>query len=506
MTVAKISPRQKMINVMYLILTAMLALNVSAEILKAFFLMETSMDKTSVNVQQKNDALLAAFDRHLGTQPELTRPFYLKAKEAEKLSSEFNQYVENLKNVLISETGGREEGEAGLKTELVGKDNIETHAGILVNDKRGDEFKKKINETRQKLLALLPEEDQKKIISDLVADDYGTQTWESFHFEHSPLAAVVAMMSKIQNDCKVTTNDVLERLYDHIGGTSLPIDRIEAAIVPKSNYMMRGDEFSADIFLTAYSSRQAHEIYIDGEKVADENGKFTYKIPTSNTGSHTLNGEIWVRESDSLRKYPFSTTYNVFNGGASISADNTRILYTGIDNPLTITAPGIAPSNLRVDVSGGTLIREADSKYSIKATTTGKIRVKVAARDDYGNWKPMGEEEFLVRNLPPPEVNYGTLDGTKVYTKGAIIAQQRMIAGLGGIYFKGLQYKVLSYQMTIIDPRRGMGGTINVNGQLANAAAQSALSAMAPGSMVVFDNIRVDKMPDRFFQLTLRTR
>ncbi len=506
MSVAKISPRQKMINVMYLILTAMLALNVSAEILKAFFLMETSMDKTSENVHQKNQELLLAFDRQLGTQPDLVRPFFVKAKEAEKIAAEFDQYVENLKNVLIEETGGREESTNGKKTELIGKDNIETHADILINKKKGDALKQKINQTRISLLALLKDDDRSKIISDLVADDYGTQSWESFHFEHSPLAAVIAMMSKIQNDCKVTTNDVLKGLYTHIGGTSLPIDKIEAAIIPKSNYLMKGDEFSADIFLTAHSTKQAHEIYIDGAKVAEENGKFTYKIPSNSTGSHTVNGEIWVRESDSLRKYPFSTTYNVFNGGASISADNTRILYTGIDNPLTITAPGIAPSNLKVEVDNGSLVREADSKYNVKVARTGTIRVKVSARDDYGNWKPMGQEEFLVRSLPNPEIRYGTLNGSTTYSKGAVLAQRMMVAGLGGIYVRGLQYSVISYTMSIVDPRNGLQRAIVVNGQRASGDAQAALTNMAPGSMVIFDDIKVDRMPGKTFQLVLKTR
>ncbi len=144
----------------------------------------------------------------MGTQPDLVRPFYVKAKEAEKLAAEFDQYVENLKNILIEETGGREESSDGKKTELVGKDDIEKHADFLINKKKGDELKIKINEIREKLLALLAPEERNEVISDLVAQDYGTQSWESFHFEHSPLAAVVAMMSMIKNDCKVITNDV----------------------------------------------------------------------------------------------------------------------------------------------------------------------------------------------------------------------------------------------------------------------------------------------------------
>lgn len=495
-----------MINVMYLILTAMLALNVSAEILKAFFLMETSMDQTGVNMTAKNDEILSAFDRLLITQPDLTRPYYDKAMEAERLNNEFNQYVENLKNILIDETGGREESEDGSKTELVGRDDIEKHANYLINEGKGKELMDKINNTHDQLLALLPKEDVKNVRSDLNAQDYGTQSWASFHFEHSPLAAVVAMMSKIQNDCKVTTNDVLRNLYRHVGSSSLPIDKIEAAVVPNSSYLMAGDQFKADIYLTAFSTKQKHEIYINGEKVAEENGKFTYNVPAGGPGVHTVNGEIWVRESDSLRKYPFTTSYNVFNGGANISADNTKILYTKYDNPLTITVPGVAPSHVKAEITGGTLTKRGESEYIAKLTGTGKVTVRVMVKDDYGNWKPMGSETFLVRRVPNPEISFGALDGTKTYSKQAILAQNLMVAGLGGVYIRDLQYKVLSSEMRIVDPRGNMSRIFHLTGQRISPEARQALNAMATGSTVYFDNVMVDKFPDQIFSLTLNTR
>lgn len=506
MTVAKISPRQKMINVMYLILTAMLALNVSAEILRAFFLMEQSMDKSGVNIDLKNDELMLAFDRQMQTQPDITRLYHSKAREAKRISADFIQYVENLKNVLSAETGGREEGEAGKKTELKGRDNIEKHADMLINKKKGEELRLKINETRQKLLALLPAEDSGKVVSDLFAEGYGEQSWESFHFEHSPLAAVVAMMSKIQNDCKNTTYDVLYTLFKHIGGSTIPIDKVEAAIVPKSSYLMKGDQFEADIFLTAFSSRQANEIYINGQKVTEENGKFTYKIPANTTGNHTLKGEIWVRESDSLRKYPFETSYNVFKGGASISADNTRILYKGIDNPLTITVPGVAPDRVRATISSGNLVQTGESEYNALPAATGTITVRVSTRDDYGNWSTMGEETFTVRSLPPVTVTLGALDPAQKYTTGMVEAQNMLVAGMGGVFINGLNYKVQSFDMMIIDPRRNMGPPIHNVGHVLNNQCKEAIKNMKPGSSVYFSNVLVDKKPGLTYSVVINSR
>ncbi len=493
-----------MINVMYLILTAMLALNVSAEILRAFFLMEQSMEKTGQNINLKKEEILQAFNRQMRTQPDITKPYYLKAKEAERISNEFIQYVENMKNVLIQQTGGRDtEAESGL-AELVGRDDIERHADFLINQKKGEELRNKVNETREKLLALLPPEDKGKVLSDLMAQNQGAQTWESFHFEHSPLAAVVAMLTKVQNDCKNTNHDILYTLFSHIGNTTVPVDRIEAAIVPKANYLMRGDMFEADIFLTAFSTRQAHEIYINGQKVAEENGKFTYRIPANANGNHSIEGEIWVRESDSLRKYPFKTDYTVFQGGASISADNTKVLYTRYDNPLTITVPGVAPGNVRAEISNGQLIRGSGSSYTAKVNQSGTIRIKVLIKDDFGNWKKMAEEEFKVLTLPKAELYFGGLQQGQKYSKAALQAQSRLVARTDQ-YIRGLQYEIASYEMRIVDPRNGLSNAIRGTGAVLSNEVKSALQRMTPGSTVIFDNVRI-KNDSRIYNMIINTR
>lgn len=155
----KVSPRQKMINMMYLVLTAMLALNVSAEILKAFYLVEQSMVKAGANVDAKNTDILAMFAKQEQTQAAKVKPFHDKAKEAHKITEDFVKYVEDLKVQIVTNDGkispeeAREIDEEGQLGQLKAKDNIERHANLLVapsGPQKGAELKTQINDTRDR--------------------------------------------------------------------------------------------------------------------------------------------------------------------------------------------------------------------------------------------------------------------------------------------------------------------------------------------------------------------
>ncbi len=501
-----VSPRQRMINLMYLVLTAMLALNVSAEILRAFFLMEKSIEQTGVNVDSKNADIMLAFQHHMETQPDLTREHYQKAREAKQVSETFIQEVENLKNLLIQETGGRELNEDGEETELVGRDNIEVHARLLINEGRGQRLRENINATRKKLLNLLDSQSRKDVLSDLHAEHKGPQSWESFHFEQSPLAAVIPMLSKIQNDAKNTTYDVLYKLFQNINGNPIPVDRVQAEIVPRSNYVMQGDKFEAEVYLTAYSSKQAHEVYIDGKKLEPQNGKVVYQLPASSTGKHEVSGEIWVREADSLRKYPFKTEYNVFKGAANISADNMKQLFVNAPNPMTIAVPGVTADKVRASISPGQLERKGPNSYNAVVRANGKVVVTVEAKDDFGNWTTVSREEFRARPIPSTDIRLGVLQPDKSYTTGAIKVQNIMVATPGDLIIKDFSLKIESFDLMIYQKNRPAIGPFHNTGRAISPQIKSAISGLRPGSTLVFSNIKIDKMPDKVYSYTIRTR
>jgi gliding motility-associated protein GldM len=203
-----ISPRQKMINMMYLVLTAMLALNVSAEILKAFHMVEVSMDKAGVNIDEKNKNTLKAIESYHTKNPGDAKgtEAYNNSLKAAKTADDAVKYLSDLKNMLIEQADGRKDGDPD--GELTKADNIELHANyLIVKDQgaNGEALKKKINDTKNQLIALLPKDKQAEVKSDLTTETSkgSTQTWQSEMFEHTPLAAVVALLSKTVNDVKL---------------------------------------------------------------------------------------------------------------------------------------------------------------------------------------------------------------------------------------------------------------------------------------------------------------
>ncbi|MDX5320992.1 MAG: hypothetical protein LPK45_07785, partial [Bacteroidota bacterium] len=312
---------------MYLVLTAMLALNVSAEILKAFYLVEESMVKAGKNIDAKNEDIMRAFAKQMKNQPEKTEPFYKKAQEAEKITAEFVQYVEDLKQQIVTHDGKKTAPEEIREPDgqLVSKSDIEIHAYLMISPEgpqKGKELHEKVEATRGSLLATLKPfkalnaeakriEDQ----TDLKAiDPKGGHTWESELFEHSPQAAVVTLLTKIQNDAKNTCAEILTALFSGITAEDVSFDMLVAKFIPDKAAVSAGEEFTADVILTAYDSKQNNRVVINGEEYQMENGVVKYKRATSSPGDFPIKGYIEVKSKDGMKQYTFETEYSVFKG------------------------------------------------------------------------------------------------------------------------------------------------------------------------------------------------
>lgn len=491
MATKKLSIRQKMINMMYLVLLAILALNVSAEVLKAFYTMEVSLEKTGENIDAKNKGVLNNFALLVKNQPDRAKEWNSRALKGEKIEREFGQYVESLKKEIEEISGGRETDEEGNTAELKFGDNTEKHANLMLNEGKAKELKDKINATRDKLLALVPFEDRKHIKTDMFTldNDKGV-LWENHTFEGVPVAAVMASLTKIQNDAKNTYADVLNVLYGKVGGDVQPIDRLFANIVPKSKSLMAGEGFEADIMLSAYDSRQATEIVIDGETYTNEGGTFKYKLPPAAQGEHTVKGVIKVRERDGVKEYPFNTTYKVFNGAAAVSADKMNIMYVGLKNPVSISVPGVPTDKIVATITNGRLNRVRDNQYEAVVNSSGDVYVNISERKDDGSLKSHGRHLFRAKDIPDPEASLGALKKT-FYTKGALLAQNRLYAvPKFDIGFAGVNFKVLSYEY-MITVRGDLQGPFRVTGSAIPERVKTLIRQAKKGDNVIFKNIIV---------------
>lgn len=495
----KISPRQKMINMMYLVLTAMLALNVSAEILKAFYLVEQSMTKAGANIDAKNSDIMTAFQKQYSNQPDKTKPYYDKAKEAVKIAADFDKYVEDLKMEIVTKGGDLKVEETRQEDgQLLAKDNIELHANLLVAEsgpKKGTDLKKKINDTRGQLIGLLKPfkalTNEAKTIddqSDLKAiDPEGAQSWESELFEHSPQAAVVTLLTKIQNDAKNTTAQVLTALFSGITAEDVSFDMLVAKFIPEKSAVSLGEAFKADIILTAYDSKQANKVVVNGKELTTENGVAKYEIAPNSAGEFTVNGFIEVAGKDGVKKYDFEEKYTVFKGEASISADKMNVLYIGLDNPITIAIPGVNPNNIKASITQGSLIPKGGGTYVAKVNTRGDCKIIVTVTEN-GKTKTH-QAPFRVRSIPKPEARLGTLE-SGVHSAGSINAQPGVYGTLGeGFAYEGVKYSIKSY-LFVYAPKRGDAVIVQGQGTTLPATAKGIMSRMKSGDRIIIDNIQ----------------
>lgn len=501
MATGKLSLRQKMINMMYLVLLAILALNVSAEVLKAFYMMEVSMRKTGENIDAKNNFVLQSFADLMKNQPERTKEWEAKAQQGRVLSEDFVKYIEQLKKELADESGGRVVDDAGKEAELKNSDNTEKHANILLNKGKAAELKRRINEVRDRLIALVPQEDRKNIRTDLYTLDENGKTWEVINFEGVPIAAVMATMTKLQNDCKNTYADVLNVLYSKTGNGPVTIDKLEAHIIPKKPFVMAGDKFEADIFLAASDSKQAAEIVLDGQTYSTPNGMFKYSKSTVTQGEQTVKGVIKVKGRDGLKEYPFSTTYNVFSGFAAVSADAMKVLYMGLENPISISVPGVPTDRVIATISNGSLAKVRDNQYIARVTARGTATINISVRNDDGSIKNFGQYVFKAKTPPAPSAQLGALKPS-TESKGVILAQNALFAVPAyDIGFAGATYKVTSYSC-LIRRKNDVIGPIQVSGSAVSQAIRDQINTLKKGDIIIFTDIKgtgplgANTMPD----------
>ena len=506
MASGNLTTRQKMINMMYLVLTAMLALNVSSEILKAFYKFEVSMQNAGTNLDGANIKLLGAMDKEVDKQGEKAKPFRDKAYEAKRIADEFVKYVEETKQILLvedSKDGNNPREEDGqLKA---GKDMERSVRYFLENkeaggdkEAKGKELMAAINDTREKLLDLTKDSagTRASIKSDLRCDQpapnkEGLQlSWLEETFHSLPLAAAFATLTKYQNDAKKTETDVINHLSLQINATDFKFDALQTTINAASASVSSGGEYSAEIILTAFNSKQNNEIFIDGQKIEVKDGKGIYKIRASGEGIHKYKATINVIDPKTGQMQPLSAEgeYQVFSPVATISASKMSIFYAGIDNPVEISVPGYRGNQISASCDNGTL-SGTNGAYNVKVMMgpTRVAKISVNAKGDDGTSKSF-MKEFKIRPLPPLAVTINGKEGGGI-TGSEIQVWNFVNASFGPSFaYDGLTYAVTSYQC-IVQTKNG-AQPFSITGPAVSADLKAAAARCRKGDLIIFYNIK----------------
>jgi gliding motility-associated protein GldM len=511
----KLSPRQKMINMMYLVLMALLALNVSKEILKSFHLIEISFNKAQANINAKNTTLIDALAAQSENRAQVV-PFYKRAEVAKKIGDDFVNYIQELKDVLEKGGGGRKEAEGTenpKETELAQPDNIEKHANLLFVQNQGakaKELQSKINETRTKLVELLKSSAKDGVNidasilkaveanSDLRAEDPqgSQQTWASLFFEHAPLAGVITLLTKIQNDARNTQAEVINQLAKSIDSKKISFDQLKAAVIAPSSTVMVGEEYKAEVLLVASNSKSDHQVVLsNGTVLKLEDGLGKYNATPNSQGVFEWGGSIKLQTDTGLAVFPFKAEYQAFAGSATISATKMNVLYIGVPNPISVSVPGFAPKDVAVSMVGGSISSDGKGGYNANVTSGREAKISASAKLRDGSSRNMGTVVYRVRPLPRPEAKFGALESGRPSPKEAMIAQSAINASLGeGFAFEGINYVVTSYQFIFV-PRREDPVVIPGSGPMITGTMKGALGRAKRGDRVLVDKIRA-KGPD----------
>ncbi len=507
----KQTPRQKMINMMYLVLTALLAMNVSKEILEAFVKVEHSLETTIENFTDKNRAIYNQFDQAAKENPEKVGEWRDKAYEIKKRADEAHVFIQNIKDELLEATGGINE-ETGNPN---GMDKAEIPMNMLMVDPKrkdadgdllGAQIRKKIEDFRDYAKDLLNPTADAQLIHSLEiglntdnppAKEGANPTWETEHFIGLPFAAVSTFLTKMQGDIRNAESDMITYFQSQIGITDVKVNSLEAITMSKSNYILRGDSFISKVFVAAFDTTAQPRVYVydqinddgtfsgDSIELSVKNGKGIFSKKATATGDYRWGGVVHVPISGGVQRYPFISEYRVAEPAVVISPTKMNVLYRGVDNPIEVSVPGVASEDLIVSGSGCS-VTGSKGKYVARAGDGFNATIKVSVKDKLtGKTKQLGDMEFRCKRIPPPTAKIaGKVDGK--ISKSALASTQGVGAFLEDFPFD-INYKVSSFTVRAQDGE--FAKTVPVKGNRFTADVKALISGAKPGSDISFTNI-----------------
>ncbi|UOE50214.1 gliding motility protein GldM [Mucilaginibacter sp. SMC90] len=481
----KETPRQRMIGILYLVLLGLIALNVPDSLLDAFKNITNSLDASTKNVDTGLQATYSAFEASkLKEQPERAKLILDKAKHASAIAAELNTYIEELKAKLIAEGGGINKE----IDDVDGRDNLDISPRIMINQRNGEKLKAKIDETREKLLEALGKDSVgvQFSLNTTAPKPHGDvkKSWQEANFgDGIPLGATLTTLAKIQTDNKNAENEVVKKILGKIDQAQVTLNQFKAVVVPSSNYVIAGQPYKAEIYLSAYDQNSNPSITVGGASIPTSNGVGTYTTTASGEGMHTWTGQLLVKQVDGPPKpYPISGSYMVARPSAVISPDKMNVLYIGVPNPISVSAPGVAAGDLNVHFSGAGSLSGSGGHYTATVSSIGKATISVSG----AKGAALGSTEFRIKRIPDPKPQFAGKSGGNT-SSANIKAQDRLFAQLDNFDFDA-KFNVTHFTMLVVKPRQdaiilsGSGGDLT-------SAMHSALNTVTPGTTVIFKDI-----------------
>ncbi|MBR3399208.1 MAG: gliding motility protein GldM, partial [Prevotella sp.] len=294
-----VSPRQKMINLMYVVLMAMLALNVSTEVLQGFSLVEESLNRTTANSSQQNATMYDSFEEQMKKNPEKVRQWFEKATTVKQMSDSLYNFAQQLKEAIVREADGKN----GDVKNIENKENLEAANQVMLapGTGKGKALYDAINAYRTKILSMVTDEQQKKIISSNLSTELPKnamtmgKNWQEYMFEDMPVAAAVTLLSKLQSDIRYAEGEVLHTLVANVDVKDIRVNKLDAFVIPEKTTLYPGEQFVSQIVMAAVDTTMQPEIYINGTRVNTTNGRYSFSA--GGVGEHQFSGYLITRNA-----------------------------------------------------------------------------------------------------------------------------------------------------------------------------------------------------------------
>jgi len=480
------TPRQKMITMMYLVYTAMLALNVSAEVVNGFKTVGNAMTKSNENLQVKLDDTYNNFAEALKNSPDKVKEQYDKAQEVKRLSIQLEDYIDSIQNTFVGMLATKAEiNPDPTQPKLVRKidflnsdgttnldsvklamqlggfswiqklDNNHIGTPFFIGKAEGNnptsgaavDLKNKILEYKHRIKEILGEDSIHVSLGldverqELNSDKQPT-SWEMLNFNNTVAGAALVTLTRMKAETMNAEFDVVNMLYKQVSKGDFSFDQIAMISRPKSTYIIQGGVYETDINVAAYDSKQHFTATVNGQQLnSNDSGSVHYRTVCNSLGVQRITGTAYVTTPDGgTKEYPISDNYFVAKPVAVVSLDNMQVLYAGIENPITVSVPGVDGRNVKASIvegNGKLVPGEGEGKYLLTPSNgVKKIVVGVDAVIDRGQQR-MGAPVFKVKEIPAPVITVGGFqDGSKVSRSNLAAGAQVVARPQPGFEFK----------------------------------------------------------------------
>ncbi|MEO8590206.1 MAG: gliding motility protein GldM [Flavobacteriales bacterium] len=517
MSSMKMPPRQKMINMMYLVLTAILALNVSKEVLDAFAIMDADLVRSGHASERGSQLEYAVFADAAKRFPE---KFKAKHDQAMRIRTEADSLVERIERTkaqAIAEADGLEmvrlrgtdaDGTDTLRALLAldAKDDRETLTRMMVGSEPASpkrdaggayDLKQRISAFRDSLKALVGGKQPELTTALDLLFDFGDRrdasgtlnNWESTNFYDVPLAAGVATLSKLQADIRGAENDMVKWLYRSVEARDYKFGTLTTAVVPQSSLIMAGDSFRADVFLAAYDPKNPPTVSVNGGSTLPIglDGKAKLRLRGEQVGEHQVQGIIRFEGPAGTEEIPYTTSYQVMAPLLVASPTKMNVLYRGVENPIELSVPGVPAERVQASLSTGRIVRSGNS-WVASGLSGSTAEIYAQAQMPDGSSKRIGPVKFRVKDLPTPMAFVGDKNALDTRIKRAVLmAAQGLSARLPDSEFLA-RFQVLRFTLQV--ERGSQPIDRPVTGGLFDPAVKVIFSKLHNGDRVIFQDIK----------------